>query len=257
MFNEKFNAVTKIFTVLELNWGVLSNARAFAKRRNYHALSLRLSGDAVITHKGNTLNVNKNDILFIPKNTSYHLTTKKNEQLICIHFDMPLLSSLPDVFSPTDPSVFIQLFNEIKEVWQKKSLGYQYKVYEIFNGIIYNIISQQSNLVNSSSNNSKALVFKVVEYIKSNFTLPDLKVSDIASNFFISETYLRRLFKKYLNYTPIEYIIKLRLKYATELLRADYYTVEQVAEKCGITDTKYFSTLYKKRYGVSPSKIND
>lgn len=255
MFN-KFCLASKIHTVLDLNWGILDHSRALAKERIYHALSIRLNGDAIVETKKTKLHLKDNDILFVPKNTSYHLSTKKDEHVICIHFDMPNLDTTPQSFTPVDPSIFIKLFNQLNEIWTKKAIGYQYQVHSIFNEIIYNIIKQQNQLESDYHTSSKILVDKIVGYLKENFTYTDLNIKTISSEFFISETYLRRLFKKYLNISPIEYIINLRLKYATELLKSGYYTVQQTAEKCGIENVKYFSTLYKRKYGISPSLVD-
>ena len=52
--------------------------------------------------------------------------------------------------------------------------------------------------------------------------------------------------------SPNHYIIDLRLEYASQLLASGLYTVGEVGAKCGIPDTKYFSKLFKKRFGATP-----
>ncbi len=252
---ENFGLTTKIHTVLDLRWGILDNARALAKARNYHALSIRLQGDATIRYKKGNLTIRENDIFFVPKNTSYHLTTRSDEHVICIHFDMPTLNAPPTVFTPVNPSILLELFNQLNETWTKKETGYPYKAHALFNQILFTIAQQQNEAKRNLNPSLKILTNNIVTYIKENFTSSNLRIADVANSFFISETYLRRLFKKYLDCSPIEYLVNLRIKYATELLKSGYYSVKEVAEKCGIDNVKYFSILYKKKTGISPSKI--
>ncbi|MCD7860049.1 MAG: AraC family transcriptional regulator [Firmicutes bacterium] len=68
--------------------------------------------------------------------------------------------------------------------------------------------------------------------------------------------YLRKLFKKEVGATPLEYLTQMRMKKAGALLTARGardYTVSEVALLCGFDDALYFSRVFKKFYGVSPS----
>ena len=62
-------------------------------------------------------------------------------------------------------------------------------------------------------------------------------------------------FVKNYSATPLKYINDLKLNYAKELLRSSYYTVSEVAEKCGFENVYYFSLFMKKRTGKSPSQF--
>lgn len=68
--------------------------------------------------------------------------------------------------------------------------------------------------------------------------------------------YLRKLFKKEIGVTPLEYMTRLRMKKACVLLTAQGtydYSVAEIAQLCGYDDALYFSRVFKKFYGVSPS----
>ncbi len=255
MFHGTYLPPSKIDTVLDLTWDIMHRRRAPAKERNFHALSLRLEGDCTIECEGMKLDLKQYDIFFVPKSTGYRMTTRKNEHVICVHFDMPDAGTLPTSFTPTDPAIFVSLFEEISDVWAKKETGYLPRAYALFHEIVYHIIRQQSEVRHRDYNAAKALTLQIAAALRERFTDPELSVAAIAREFFISETYFRRLFHKHLNCSPGAYITEQRLKYATELLRSGYYTVEEAAAKCGIENVKYFSTLYKKKKGVSPSKI--
>ncbi len=68
--------------------------------------------------------------------------------------------------------------------------------------------------------------------------------------------YLRKLFKKEMGVTPLEYMTRLRMKKAESLLTAlgaRDYTMSEIAGLCGYEDALYFSRVFKKAYGVSPT----
>lgn len=71
--------------------------------------------------------------------------------------------------------------------------------------------------------------------------------------------YVRKLFKKEVGETPHAYLLRLRMELAAQFLtsgitnRYSKYTVSQIAEACGFAEPLYFSRVFKKYYGVSPS----
>lgn len=68
--------------------------------------------------------------------------------------------------------------------------------------------------------------------------------------------YLRKLFKKEMGVTPLEYMTNLRMKKAETMLTAMWstdYSVSEIGELCGFDDALYFSRVFKKHFGCSPS----
>jgi AraC-like DNA-binding protein len=68
--------------------------------------------------------------------------------------------------------------------------------------------------------------------------------------------YLRKLFKTELGRSPLEYLTDLRMYKARELLSDEKRNrpIAKVAEDCGFSDALYFSRVFKKRYGCSPTQ---
>ena len=68
--------------------------------------------------------------------------------------------------------------------------------------------------------------------------------------------YLRKLFKKEMGVTPLEYMTNLRMKKAETLLVAMWgrdYSVAEIGALCGYDDALYFSRVFKKYFGCSPT----
>lgn len=63
-----------------------------------------------------------------------------------------------------------------------------------------------------------------------------------------------RKLKALTGYAPADYIRLIRLQHAAQLLKQGEYTITEIADKVGFSDAKYFREVFKKYYGVSPSK---
>ena len=99
-------------------------------------------------------------------------------------------------------------------------------------------------------------VNQAILFIKTHFS-EDISISTIAEYLKISEGYLSRVFKKETTYTFTNYLSFYRISIACSLLRDCRLKVYEVTDKVGYRDTAYFSTLFKKLMGVSPSEFQD
>lgn len=77
-------------------------------------------------------------------------------------------------------------------------------------------------------------------------------LDEAAAALFVSKSNLIRLFKKAYGVTPYEYVLSVKLETAGLLLKNTQMQVKEIAERLHITDEHYFSTLFRRRFGVSP-----
>lgn len=81
-----------------------------------------------------------------------------------------------------------------------------------------------------------------------------ISLQRLAKEFHTSPSSLNRQFKKETYLTPIEYLIKLRIRKARHMLRFTNDTIADIAEQCGYENTAYFSNAFKKNCGCSPTE---
>ncbi|MBE7052686.1 MAG: helix-turn-helix domain-containing protein [Ruminococcaceae bacterium] len=93
----------------------------------------------------------------------------------------------------------------------------------------------------------------VTDYIDNNLT-ENLTVETICTQFFVSKNYLYKSFRSFYNCTVNEYITNQRIKIAARLLTDTVDNASMIAERVGIYNYTYFSRLFKKHTGLSPSK---
>lgn len=83
----------------------------------------------------------------------------------------------------------------------------------------------------------------------------DISLETISDRMYISPTYISKVFKEETGESPINYLIKLRLQRAKDLLESQQITVKEAAQLVGYQDAYHFSKLFKKHYGKSPSEF--
>jgi AraC-like DNA-binding protein len=95
--------------------------------------------------------------------------------------------------------------------------------------------------------------FRAKNYIDRNFS--ELKgVKAVAESVGLNIRYLSRLFKRYINLTPSEYIMRLKLNRGGKLLLSTELPVKRIAEMVGFDDPYHFSRNFKNHHGLSPAK---
>lgn len=111
---------------------------------------------------------------------------------------------------------------------------------------------------NSRNDRQGGLVDEICLEIRKNYRDGSYELDHYLRSFPYSYDYIRKLFRKTAGITPHQYLLRLRLHYAAELLQSSEkkaMTVNSITRACGFRDPFYFSRMFKKKYGVSPSSF--
>ncbi|MGN1024042.1 MAG: helix-turn-helix domain-containing protein [Lachnospiraceae bacterium] len=91
----------------------------------------------------------------------------------------------------------------------------------------------------------------MVQYLESNYR-KDISLDFLSYFFGISKGHLSREFKRLTGFSPNEYLIKVRLNHAKDLLPVSQSTIREIAFSCGFRDINNFTNLFKKDTGMTP-----
>ena len=106
-----------------------------------------------------------------------------------------------------------------------------------------------------NDNRSMAVVLQVRAYLDENYTLQDLSLESMADQVHLSAGYLGMLFKSYSGFSFGDYLNKVRMEKAKQLLSTTNMISGLISEKVGILNSTYFFTLFKKTYGMTPTQF--
>ena len=99
----------------------------------------------------------------------------------------------------------------------------------------------------------KAFLEKMTEAVKVQLESGNIDYNRLATEFSIGRTQLNRKIKAITGYTTTEFILHIRITIAKQLLLDTDMPVGEVAMRCGIDDVAYFSSLFKKNTGQTPT----
>lgn len=100
------------------------------------------------------------------------------------------------------------------------------------------------------------LVQKVVNHIDLNL-MSDLSLRNLAAEYCVNPSYLSSLFKKEMSVTITAYVNQQRMKQAIRYLNTSNMQIQNIAADVGISDVNYFSKLFKKATGKTPSEYRE
>lgn len=163
------------------------------------------------------------------------------------------LTEKAEVLVKKEENVYAESFAEMRKEWFSGAPGYRLGIKSRLYALLKSIAV---NRVKSETKAKYRSIYKGIMAIENNY-LEDVKISDLAQLCHVSEGTFRRLFAEYKGETPIKYRNVLRMKKAEELLLSGEYTVAEAAEACAVPDVAYFSKLFKKIMGYSPSEVKN
>ncbi len=128
---------------------------------------------------------------------------------------------------------------------------------EEMNSLLQQVALKIANKVNSFNNKSiRVTLRKAIDYINEHYS-ESVTLNEVAEHTFVTTFYISRMFKKELGTSFIDYLNDIRIEKAKELLKDVKYKSYEVANLVGIPDPHYFSRLFKKHSGISPSEYRE
>lgn len=211
------------------------------------------------TESGEKLHFSAGDIVYLPYDVTYRSRWDTAETGKYISLNFVLREPNGDVFSIGNgiclllsdrKNEYFNLFSKLHRKWITGSYGYKLECQSMLYDILYRTaVNTRRTLLQSSRNT----IYKAILYLENNY-ISDISSAELAEMIHVKECMFRRAFKAEKGMPPIQYRNELRLKKAKEMLTSGEYSVLETAVTVRFDDPGYFSKLFKRRYGISPSE---
>ncbi|WP_238860469.1 MULTISPECIES: response regulator [unclassified Clostridium] len=127
-----------------------------------------------------------------------------------------------------------------------------YQMNQYFDRDKRTVIVSSNDSVSGSAN--KKTVEQIVEYIKKHYWEKDISLDSISKDVHLTPAYISAMFKKEKGINISDYIIKIRIERAKYLLMTTDMKTYEISEEIGYVNSQYFSVLFKRNAGVSPTE---
>lgn len=258
--------------IQDITWSMEPNIH-----ENYEMVYMK-KGYAVFEISGQPVNLGPNDIVVI-KPLQYHKFTVKSEsgcEFIVLNFtfenrikgafsEVPLEDFLNFVSSKeTGPFITLKvsqkneivvLLNRILKERNSSEPGSEFLNYllvmELFVLLSRALKMEWENSIKTKSPKLKELINISINFIHTNFER-DISLGDIAGFVFLSPSYFTRAFKEQTGMSPINYLLKVRIERAKELLEDTGLKISDIALNVGFSNQQRFNEMFKKFTSHTP-----
>jgi len=224
---------------------VYSAKGRYEKMRDRRTYGLSLCADGQITYiqNGKKFISNTNVAVILPKGKSYDIHGDKAGSFPVINFDcLEYLCDEIQLIPIQNSKQMMADYERINKLFHFD--GNRAQIFSIFYGMLHRL----------SFDNIPYELKNAMQMIKNDYNDPSLTNARLADECNMSEVYFRKLFSKYFNTSPKQFVIDVRLQKAKQLLTEGVLNVSLISESCGFSNPYHFCRIFKQYTGMTPSE---
>ena len=193
----------------------------------------------------------------VPSDFIYRINNGKNQSLgYYVHFIGTAAKEMMESFDANKITVLRNVSSDVARLFE--SLFYSNRTGRRLAAIgnLLRIVSALSDKVSSLPTETEKKVRREADYINKHYT-EEIDFDAMAARCNLSRSRFTHVFSDVFGVPPTQYRQNLRIELSSELLRFSELTIAEVAQRCGFRDPLYFSRVFRKLIGVTPSEYRD
>lgn len=225
------------------------------------------NGYGTLSYNNQVYNLSQGSCVFIDCELPYsHSTGKENisdENLWSLqwcHFNGPEMKGIyekyksrggPPVFNPSEPGVYQKLLESLQLIASSSSYVRDMKINAELSQLLVLLMEAAWNP--GGITEKQSVIRNIREYLDDKYA-ERITLDRLSNIFFIDKFYLCEQFKEQMGVSVMDYLISVRITEAKKMLRFTDKSIEEISEAVGVNGGAYFSRMFKKVEGISPSE---
>ena len=236
-----------------------------------------IEGECIVETKGDAFHFTKGEFVLIDSFIEHRLIVRDSCKMLNIEFyftkDKPSLLSMKQLITQ---SSHMEQFLNMKKPYV--TMKHSDEVYHLLQQIVFesdqhnrdDIVSLmlgqllihlarlgiKTKEAQSQMQLANRYVERVIQYIYYHYD-ENIQMEDLAGSVNLHPNYLHRIFKQVMNETVVEYLTKLRVNRAKNLLRNTDMPIIEITHNIGMNSSQYFSQVFKKQVGMTPREYRN
>ena len=222
-----------------------------------------LDGEGKLEYEGKSYELKAGDGVFIDCRKAYsHATSEKLWSLLWCHFYAPSLPSIYEkykerggqpVFHPEAATQITDVLTELYMLASSSDYIRDMRINERLGSLLTLLMEESWHPESRKESRKRMELVEIKKYLDDHYT-EKITLDGLAEKFFINKCYLTRIFKEAYGTTINTYIKSLRITKAKQCLRFTEMSIEEIGVTVGMEDVNYFSRLFRKVEGISPTE---
>lgn len=268
MFNEDSMCFTKpepgALVTLDLIGYSHCDGTYFVKRHafDFYVFEYIISGQGILRIDKERYRPSAGDVYIIPPNTDHEYSSSADDPWHKVWFNIggPLIPFLLEQHRLSQVHYFKNMPGQILALFEngiRKISKNRTDAARIMQGVVLNVIaslhdSYKEHLLRISPDG-----IRIRRLLDENICSPDFGIEEIAAELRCSRSQVLRVFARDFRLPPYRYLLNKRLEIAEAMLKNSEAPLKAIADKLGFKDVFYFSNLFKRKKGLSPSRFRE
>lgn len=228
-------------------------------------------GEGTYTVDSRTYNIKPGDMVICNAGVLHGDNFFQNRSVnsYCCAYKNVLFEDLPPnhLLAPGIDAVISLKQNDIANIDSLMKIIYDFSqegepMYETCNHLALSVLSYiklqlkqilQKKSKHQNRRSKEILAEQIKKYLQLHFT-ESITLKSLGDEFHLNPYYISHVFKTATNYSPIQYVMNLRLGEAQTLLMDTYMPISEISDKLGYGDPCHFNAMFTKYIGISPGK---
>jgi AraC-like DNA-binding protein len=230
---------------------------------NAYCFFMTVSGVGEFAYRGVTKRMERGDMVFVSSALPAHIRNLNDDWRFCfVNVEgsaCPCFEELWNgggctVIRPRDASHFTDLLDRITAELGTPSAATDLTVNLLITTLLTDALKEKIENETPHSSQQYPVWVREASVLLSEKCAEELRISDMASRFYMEQNNFIRRFKRYMGKTPKEYQIVCRMERATTLLSESDLSLSEIAARCGFASHSFFSKTFRRLYGITPTQ---